>query len=135
MNAAVPPELPGARRRRWLLWGLGFCLVLFAGLLGRGCAVDNRRFEARLQLQHAKNIAEIEQVLGPPLEEWARSDHIYQEAAQLGIYTQADEQAGYVLKRYLLWSEVLTFHPGFLDLFVKVRPSDGAVLAAKVHHE
>jgi len=135
MNTAVPPELPGARRRRWVLRGLGLCLVLFAVLLGRGCAVDNRRYEARLQLQHAKTIAEIEQVLGPPWEEWARLDNVHYEFAQLGIYTQADEQAGYVLKRYLLWSEVLTFHPGFLDLLVKVRPSDGAVLAAKVHHQ
>jgi len=132
---AVPPELPRARLLRWLPWALGFCIILFAVLLGRGCAVDNRRYEARLQLQHAKNIAEIEQVLGPPWEEWARLDNVHYEFAQLGIYTQADEHAGYVLKRYLLWSEVLTFHPGFLDLLVKVRPSDGAVLAAKVHHQ
>jgi hypothetical protein len=102
--------------------------------LARGCAVDNRRYEARLQLQHAKNIAEIEQVLGQPIETVRRFEDIHRSHSQ-DVFSPADEAAGHVLKRYVLWSEVLSFHPGYIELVVKVRPSDGGVLAAKVFHD
>ncbi|NCW78958.1 MAG: hypothetical protein EBV64_13575 [Oxalobacteraceae bacterium] len=134
MNTAFPPELPRAHWLRWIPWALGFCIILFAGFLARGCAFDNRRYEARLQLQHAKNIAEVEQVLGPPIETVGRFEDIHRSHSR-DVFTPADEAAGHVLKRYVLWSEVLSFHPGYIELVVKVRPSDGSVLAAKVFYD
>jgi hypothetical protein len=133
--SATPPELPGVRRKRILFWALGFCVVAVVGLLARAYVVGGRQLEARLALQHAKNVAEVEQVLGKPIEEWGRLDRIRPDFSQ-GIYTQADDESGYVLKRYLLWGgDISTLHPGYLTLVVKVRPTDGAVLAAKVVHE
>ena len=132
---AVPPELPGVRQMRVLYGLLCFFVVAFVGLLAWAYVVGGRQLEARLALQHAKNVMEVEQVLGEPMEEWGRFDRIRPDFSQ-GLYTPADEQAGYVLKRYLLWGgDITTLHPAYLDLFVKVRPSDGAVLAAKVIHE
>ncbi len=51
-------------------------MVAVVGLLARGCVDDDRRYEARLQLQQAKNIAEVEQVLGKPMQTWRKYDHI-----------------------------------------------------------
>ena len=132
--SATPPELPGVRRKRILFWALGFCVVAVVGLLARGCVDDDRRYEARLQLQQAKNIAEVEQVLGKPMQTWRKYDHINLHYSR-DVFTPEDEAAGLVLQQYMLWGEVLTFHPGYLTLVVKVRPTDGAVLAAKVVHE
>jgi len=120
---------------RLLFWVLGFFIVAFVCLVAWAYVVGGRQLEARLALQHAKNVAEVEQVLGKPMEEWGRFDRIRPDFSQ-GLYTPADEQAGYVLKRYLLWGgDITTLHPAYLDLFVKVRPSDGAVLATKVLNE
>jgi hypothetical protein len=61
-------------------------------------------------------------------------DQIHSSHAE-GLYTEADERAGYVVHRYNLWFVGLGFHVGYRSLVVKVRPADGAVLAAKVQVE
>ena len=86
-------------------------MVAVVGLLARGCVVDDRRYEARLQLQQAKNIAEVEQVLGKPMQTWRKYDHINLHYSR-DVFTPEDEAAGLVLQKYMLWGEVLTFTPG-----------------------
>ena len=115
------------------LWLYGVLGVVSVALLTWGYVVDTRRHEARLAMVNVRSVPEVERQLGRPTGEWSKLDDIHRDCSR-DIYTEADEQAGLVLKRYVLWSEVLSFHFGYLELIVKVRPSDGAVLAAKVFH-
>lgn len=132
--SAVSPELIGAQRSHLLRWVASACGVLLVGLLVWGYVVDTRRYERRLTLAEVKSVAEIERVLGQPIETVRRFEDIHRSHSQ-DVFAPADEAAGHVLKRYVLWREVLSFHPGYLELIIKVRPSDGAVLAAKVFHD
>ena len=132
--SAAHPELPRARRSRWLPWVALACGVLLVGLLIWGYVVDTRRYDGRLALAEVKSVAEVERVLGQPIETVHRFEDIHRSHSR-DVFAPPDESAGHVLKRYVLWSEVLSFHFGYLELIVKVRPSDGAVLAAKVFHD
>ena len=106
-------------------------MVAVVGLLARGCVVDDRRYEARLQLQQAKNIAEVEQVLGKPMQTWRKYDHINLHYSR-DVFTPEDEAAGLVLQKYMLWGEVLTFTGG-PDLG-REGPSDGWCRARRQGH-
>ena len=117
-----------------LRWVASACGVLLVGLLVWGYIVDTRRYEGRLALAEGRSVAEIERVLGQPIETVRRFEDIHRSHSQ-DLFAPADEAAGHVLKRYVLWSEVLSFHPGYIELVVKVRPSDGSVLAAKVFYD
>jgi hypothetical protein len=125
---------PDAQTAKALRWVASACGVLLVGLLVWGYIVDTRRYEGRLALAEARSVAEIERVLGQPIETVRRFEDIHRSHSQ-DLFAPADEAAGHVLKRYVLWSEVLSFHPGYIELFVKVRPSDGSVLAAKVFYD
>jgi hypothetical protein len=125
---------PDAQTAKALRWVASACGVLLVGLLVWGYIVDSRRYEGRLALAEARSVAEIERVLGQPIETVRRFEDIHRSHSQ-DLFAPADEAAGHVLKRYVLWSEVLSFHPGYIELVVKLRPSDGAVLAAKVFYD
>lgn len=106
-------------------------LALLASLacLVAGCQVLEARYERACQvLLQAKHVSEIESALGPALAEYAAYHDIHRDHSS-GIYAEQDEQAGLVLRIYPLHRAA--FHIGFQELVVKVRPSDGAVLAAK----
>jgi hypothetical protein len=125
---------PDTQTAKALRWVASACGVLLVGLLVWGYIVDSRRYEGRLALAEARSVAEIERVLGQPIETVRRFEDIHRSHSQ-DLFSPADEAAGHVLKRYVLWSEVLSFHPGYIELVVKVRPSDGSVLAAKVFYD
>ena len=125
---------PNTQTAKALRWVASACGVLLVGLLVWGYIVDTRRYEGRLALTEGRSVAEIERVLGQPIETVRRFEDIHLSHSQ-DLFASADEAAGHVLKRYVLWSEVLSFHPGYIELFVKVRPSDGSVLAAKVFYD
>jgi hypothetical protein len=131
MSMLRQPDTQTAKALRWVA---SACGVLLVGLLVWGYIVDTRRYEGRLALAEARSVAEIERVLGQPIETVRRFEDIHRSHSQ-DLFAPADEAAGHVLKRYVLWSEVLSFHPGYIELFVKVRPSDGSVLAAKVFYD
>ena len=108
-------------------------LALLASLacLVAGCQVLEARFERACQvLLQAKHVSEIEAALGAPRAEYAAYHDIHRDHSS-GIYTEQDEKSGSVLRIYPL--ERAAFHIGYQDLVVKVRPSDGAVLAAKAY--
>jgi hypothetical protein len=125
---------PNTQTAKALRWVASACGVLLVGLLVWGYIVDSRRYEGRLALAEARSVAEIERVLGQPIETVHRFEDIHRSHSQ-DLFAPADEATGHVLKRYVLWSEVLSSHPGYLELIIKVRPSDGSVLAAKVFHD
>ncbi len=125
---------PDTQTAKALRWVASACGVLLVGVLVWGYIVDSRRYEERLALAKARSVAEIERVLGQPIETVRRFEDIHRSHSQ-DVFSPADEAAGHVLKRYVLWSEVLSFHPGYIELVVKLRPSDGAVLAAKVFRD
>jgi hypothetical protein len=131
MSMLRQPDTQTAKALRWVA---SACGVLLVGLLVWGYIVDSRRYEERLALAKARSVAEIERVLGQPIETVRRFEDIHRSHSQ-DVFSPADEAAGHVLKRYVLWSEVLSFHPGYIELVVKLRPSDGAVLAAKVFRD
>jgi len=131
MSKLRQPDTQTAKALRWVA---SACGVLLVGLLVWGYIVDSRRYEGRLALAEARSVAEIERVLGQPIETVRRFEDIHRSHSQ-DLFAPADEAAGHVLKRYVLWSEVLSFHPGYIELVVKLRPSDGAVLAAKVFYD
>jgi len=131
MSMLRQPDTQTAKALRWVA---SACGVLLVGLLVWGYIVDSRRYEGRLALAEARSVAEIERVLGQPIETVRRFEDIHRSHSQ-DLFSPADEAAGHVLKRYVLWSEVLSFHPGYIELVVKVRPSDGSVLAAKVFYD
>jgi len=131
MSKLRQPDTQTAKALRWVA---SACGVLLVGVLVWGYIVDSRRYEERLALAEARSVAEIERVLGQPIETVRRFEDIHRSYSQ-DVFSPADEAAGHVLKRYVLWREVLSFHPGYLELVVKARPSDGAVLTAKVFHD
>jgi hypothetical protein len=131
MSMLRQPDTQTAKALRWVA---SACGVLLVGVLVWGYIVDSRRYEERLALAKARSVAEIERVLGQPIETVRRFEDIHRSHSQ-DVFSPADEAAGHVLKRYVLWSEVLSFHPGYIELVVKLRPSDGAVLAAKVFRD
>lgn len=131
MSMLRQPDTQTAKALRWVA---SACGVLLVGLLVWGYIVDSRRYEGRLALAEARSVAEIERVLGQPIETVRRFEDIHRSHSQ-DVFAPADEAAGHVLKRYVLWSEVLSFHPGYIELIVKARPSDGSVLAAKVFRD
>lgn len=108
-------------------------LALLASLvcLVAGCQVLEARYEKACQvLLRAKHVSQIEAALGAPRAEYAAYHDIHRDYSS-GIYTEQDEKAGLVLRVYAL--ERAAFHVGYKNLVVKVRPSDGAVLAAKAY--
>jgi hypothetical protein len=131
MSMLRQPDTQTAKALRWVA---SACGVLLVGVLVWGYIVDSRRYEGRLALAEARSVAEIERVLGQPIETVRRFEDIHRSHSQ-DLFSPADEAAGHVLKRYVLWREVLSFHPGYIELVVKVRPSDGSVLAAKVFYD
>ena len=110
-------------------------VVVFAAVaLAVGYVVDTRAYEERLALVHCRHVSEIEVVLGPPQQVYLKLGEVHPSHAT-EIYSQEDERAGLVLHRYNLWFVGLGFHVGYRTLLAKVRPSDGAVIAARVHYE
>lgn len=104
-------------------------LLLALAYLSLGCHILEERYKRACQvLLHAKHVSEVEAALGPPRVEYAVYDAIHRDHSS-GIYTEHDEKAGLVLRIYPLHRAA--FHIGYQDLVVKVRPSDGAILAAK----
>ena len=100
------------------------CLVV-------GCQVLEARYERACKvLLQARHVSEIESALGPALAEYAVYHDIHRDHSS-GIYAEQDEKAGLVLRIYALHRAA--FHIGYQDLVVKVRPSDGAILAAKAY--
>lgn len=132
------PQLPSRRpsflvpSTRKLTFAL--LLVLAAAALAVAYVVDTRAYEERLALVHCRHVAEIESVLGPPQQVYLRHGEVHPSHAA-EIYSKEDERSGLVLHRYNLWFVGLGFHVGYKTLLAKVRSSDGAVIAARVHYE
>lgn len=110
---------------------VALALSLALACLVVGCQVLEARYERACQvLLRSRHVSEIEAALGPPLAEYAACRDIHRDHSS-GIYTEQDEKAGLVLRIYPLHRAA--FHIGYQELVVKVRPSDGAVLAAKAY--
>ncbi len=112
-----------------------FLAVILFGTFTYFCVlVYNREEEmlaARAGLVFAKNEREIEAVLGAPIKVSKKFISIHSSHSS-GVFTQKDENDGYVFKLYTYWAPVSFFHGSYRTMAAKIRPSDGAVMAVKI---
>lgn len=119
--------------RNSLRWAMA-ALTAMASLLLASYFVDTRNYEERLDLVHATDIHQVVSELGPPIAVYHKLDQIHPSLAK-DLFRIEDERAGLVLQRYNLWFFGLGYHAGYKTLLVKLRPSDGKILAARVQIE
>jgi hypothetical protein len=115
-----------------------FTVVLAAILIcvfASFCAViydqEEKALKKRADLVHSKYERDIEAILGAPIKISERFISIHPSHSS-GIFTEKDEEQGYVFKLYNYWVPSTPFHGSYKTLAVKIRPSDGTILAAKI---